>query len=174
MADNVYCVIKICAMTILEGIAEYNGKKYYFFEDISLDEYVEPDMYYCLTLLDDNVFNLSMENWEYWKMWLKRYIKPHFKINPTMELVPHPVDYAERRKTMTMEKIFSNIKIKKDLKNTFMELTEKYYQNDKKIKEYIKNHKPIYKAKGIFNSDFGSDIMGLNNTEVIWENLVKI
>jgi hypothetical protein len=48
-------------------------------------------------------------------------------------------------------------------------LTEKYYQNEIIINEYLKNGKPVYKAKGTFSGEInGMDI------KVEWENVIKI
>ena len=75
---------------------------------------------YELKLLDDNIFKLSLENWEYWKRWLKQ------------SVVPHPVCYANSREIKTIEEIFSGENIEKEL----IEQTEKYYQNETIIQDY--------------------------------------
>jgi hypothetical protein len=67
---------------------------------------------------------------------------------------------------MTVDEIYSEINVE----NILIELTEKYYQNEIIINNYLKNNKPLYKAKGIFYGD----IHGINKTEVKWENIIKI
>jgi hypothetical protein len=153
MNEKVYCVYDLWANTIIAGIAKHNNENY-FFECIFSEEDDDWSDNYYLTLLDENIFELSLKGWEYWKQWRKQ------------SIIPHPVTYAEKRKTMTMEEIFSEINVEND----FIELTEKNYQNQIKIENYLKNNKPKFKAKGIFYGD----ITGINNTEVKWENIVEI
>jgi hypothetical protein len=153
MNEKVYCVNNYWDMTIIEGIAKYNNGKYYF-ECIFSDDKDNWTDVYNLTFLNEYIFKLSIDNWEYWKLWLKQ------------SIIPHPVEYAKERKEKTVEKIFLKISVEKSL----IDLTEKYYQNEIVIKNYIKNNKPIYQAKGTFCGD----INGINNTEVKWENIIKL
>jgi hypothetical protein len=158
MIERVYCVNSYWDMTILEGIAGYNDKKYYFNCIFSKDIDDWTDIYE-LTLLDDYIFKLTLENWEYWKNWLNKFNKKlAFEI-------PHPAEYAEIREKSTVDEIFKGKNIEKDI----LELTEKYYQNEIMINEYLKNNEPIYKAKGTF---FGK-IDGMD-TKVEWEDVIKI
>jgi len=153
MTEKVYCVYDYWDMTIIEGIAEYNNGKYYFKCISSIEDgnnYGWTDMYE-LTLLDDYIFKLSLENWEYWKMWLK---------NP---VVPHPIEYAKSRKIRTLEEIFTKDNVEKEL----IEQTEKHYQNELLIEEYLKSTSPTFKAKGIFSGQ----INGMD-TNVEWDNAV--
>jgi hypothetical protein len=159
MFEKVYCVHDYWDMTIINGIADYNRKKYYFNCIFSDDEECWTDIYE-LILLDDYIFKLSLDNWDYWKKWLKGFFNNG---NYTM---PHPVEYARSRRKLAVEKIFDGKNIGKDL----IELTETYCQNGITIDEYLKNRKPIYKAKGIFSGD----IDGVNDTRVEWENIRKI
>jgi hypothetical protein len=153
MNEKVYCVNNFWDMTIIEGIALYNNKKYYF-KNIFDDESNDWTDTYNLTLLDEDIFKTAIKNWEYWKKWLRQTV------------IPHPFEYAEKRKIMTAEKIFSEI----NADNGLMELTENYYQNEIRIEHYLKNNKPIYKAKGTF---FGN-INGIGKIEVKWENVIRI
>jgi hypothetical protein len=154
MMEKVYCVNNYWDMTILEGIAECNGKKYYYnciFSD-KIDDWTD---IYELTLLDNRIFKFALENWDYWKNWLEKFYMS----------IPHPAEYAERRKLQALEEIF----IGKNIEKNAIRLTEKYYQNEIKFNEYINNHKPIYKAKGTFSGK----INGMD-TKVEWEHLIKI
>jgi hypothetical protein len=153
MIEKVYCVNNWWDNTIIDGIAKHNDENYFFNCIFSEEEDDWSDNYY-LTLLDENIFELALKNWEYWKQWLKQ------------SVIPHPVKYAEKRKIMTVDQIFSEINVEKNL----IELTEKYYQNEIVINNFLKNSEPIYKAKGIFYGD----INGINKTEVKWENILKI
>jgi hypothetical protein len=72
MIEKVYCVNNFWDMTIIEGVTEYNDKKYYFnciFSN-AVDDWTDV---YELTLLDDYIFKLTLENFEYWKNWLKKF-----------------------------------------------------------------------------------------------------
>jgi hypothetical protein len=158
MTEKVYCVDDFWDMTIIKGIAGYNDKKYYFncvFSD-DIDDWTDT---YELTLLDDCIFKLTLENREYWKNWLSGFGKPlSFEI-------PHPAEYAKIRKALTADEISNDKNIEKDT----IELTEKYYQNEIAVNKYLKNNKPIYKAKGIFSGRVdGTD------TKVEWENVINI
>jgi hypothetical protein len=158
MIAKVYAVNSYWDMTIIEGIAAYNDKKYYFNCIFSNDVDDWTDVYE-LTLLNDYIFKLALENWEYWKNWLNKFNK-----NLSCK-IPHPTEYAKNRETLTVDEIFNDKNIGKDL----IELTEKYYQNEIIINEYLKNNRPIYKIKGIFLGKIdGTD------TKVEWENAVKI
>ena len=152
MTEKVYCVYDWWDMTIISGVAEYNNKKYYFKcnFDFPADDWSD---IYELTFLDDYIFKLSMENWEYWKIWLKQ------------SIIPHPQLYAKSRETMTVKEIFSGKNIEKRL----IEQTENYYQNELIINEYIENTKPVYKAKAAFQGK----IDGMD-TRVEWKNISNI
>jgi hypothetical protein len=154
MKENVYCVYHFWDMTILEGIAQYNNESFFFESTFESEGGSWMGNTYNLTLLDENIFKLSLENWEYWKQYVEQ------------SVLPPPDEYAEKRKVMTEEEIFSET-----LKNNLSKLNEKsYQQNELIIKNYLKNTKPIYQAKG----DFYGDINGIGTTEVIWENVIKI
>lgn len=153
MEDKVYCVDNWWDGAILEGIAKYNNENYHF-ECIFSDAEDDWSNNYYLTLLNENIFKIAMENWEYWKQWLQQ------------SVIPHPVKYAKKRKTMSVSEIASEIKIA----NNLLEPTERYYQNAIIIDDYLKNNKPIYEAQGIFCGD----IRGINHTAVTWENVRKI
>jgi hypothetical protein len=177
MAEKIYCVDNFWDMTITDGVAGYNDKKYYFncvfSEDI--DDWTD---IYELTLLDDYIFRLTSENWEYWKSWLNKFSK-----NYPFE-IPHPSEYANIRAASTVDEIFNGSLLRaftrghpeceqkalfngKNIEKDIIELTEKYYQNDIIIKEYLKNNKPICKVKGTFSGD----INGMD-TKVEWENVI--
>jgi hypothetical protein len=163
MNEKVYCVNDFYDMTIIEGIAAYNGKNYFF--ECIFDDDNWSDIY-NLTLLDKNIFKISMENWKYWKHWLKDY-------RNGIRIIPHSVNYAKERQTKTMEEILFEINKVKDTntlseKNYTIKSAENYYQNKIIIKNYLENNKPIYRAKGTFYGD----INGIENTEVKWENVV--
>jgi hypothetical protein len=158
MTEKVYSVDSYWDMTILEGIAGYNDKKYYFNCIFSNDIDYWTDVYE-LTLLNDHIFKLALENWEYWKNWLKKFNK-----NLSFE-IPHPVEYAKNRETLTVDEIFNDKKSENDI----IEATEKYYQNKIIIDEYLNDNKPIYKAQGTFSGK----INGMD-TRVEWENVVKL
>ena len=167
MNEKVYCVDNYWDMTIIEGIAQYNNENY-FFECVFSDEDDDWSNMYNLTLLDKNIFKISMENWEYWKQWLKDY-------NNGIKIIPHSVEYAKKRQTMTMEEIVCEINkvnnlIKLTEENYTIKSAENYYQNKIIIKKYLENNKPMYKAR----SSFCGDLRGINKTEVKWENLIKI
>jgi hypothetical protein len=153
MNNKVYCVDDFFDNIIIEGIAKYNNEKYYFECIFSNEKDYWTNEYY-LTLLNESIFKMAMENWEYWEKWLKQ------------SIIPHPVEYAKRRRTMTANEILSGINIEDDL----LELTEKYYQNEIIIEKYLEDNKPIYKAQGTF---YGN-INGINHTEVKWENIRKM
>ena len=159
MFEKVHCIYNFWDMTILSGFADYNNRKYYFNCIFSDNEDCWTDIYE-LILLDNYVFKLSIDNWEYWKKWLKGFF------NKESFSIPHPVEYAKSRKKLTVEKIFDLKNIDKDK----IELTEKYYQNQIIIDKYIKKNKPKYRAKGIFSGD----INGINGTVVKWENVIVI
>jgi hypothetical protein len=142
-------------MTIIEGIAGHNGKGYYFKCIFSNDVDDWTDVYE-LTLLNDHIFKLTLENWEYWKNWLGKFDKR------VSSEISHPGEYAEIRKTLTVDEIFNGKNIGKDI----IESTEKYYQNEIIINEYLKNNKPIYKARGTFSGK----INGMD-TKAEWENM---
>jgi hypothetical protein len=145
-------------MTIIEGIAGYNDKKCYFNCVFSQDVDDWTDIYE-LILLNDYIFELALKNWEYWKHWLKKFDKKlSFKI-------PHPAEYAKIREKLTVDEIFNDTDTGKDI----IELTEKYYQNEIIINEYLRNSKPIYKAKGIFSGK----IDGMD-TRVEWKSVIKV
>jgi hypothetical protein len=158
MIEKVYGVNSYWDMTIIEGIAGYNNKKYYFNCIFSndVDDWTDT---YELTLLDDYIFKLTLEKWEYWKNWLNKFNK-----KLSFEIL-HPTKYVEIRKKLTVGEIFNGKNIEKDI----IELTEKYYQNEIIINEYLNNNKPIYKAQGTFSGE----INGMN-TKVEWENIIKI
>ncbi|MDR2635650.1 MAG: hypothetical protein LBC08_02340 [Campylobacteraceae bacterium] len=158
MIEKVHCVNNFWDMTIVEGIADYNDKKYYFNCIFSNDIDDWTDIYE-LTLLDDYIFELALENWEYWKNWLKKFNKKF------SSEIPHPVEYAKTRKTLTVDEIFNGKNIERDA----IELTEKYYQNEIIINKYLKDTKPIYKATGTFLGK----IDGMD-TKVEWKNVIKI
>jgi len=102
MLEKVYCVKDYWDMTILEGVAGFNNKKYYFYCIFSNENDDWTDMYE-LKLLDDYIFKLSLENWEYWKKWLEQ------------SVVPHPFCYVKSRETKTVEEIFFDKNIEKEL-----------------------------------------------------------
>ena len=188
MKENVYCVYDIMYnrlgnvrlhiysegdgviySNIFSGIAKFKGKNYYFEQSYdpicyslsSKEERIESKKYY-LTLLDKNIFKLSMENWEYVKEWFIH------------KNIPDPYEYIEKRKTMTFSQIFSDVNIEKNI----MELTEKYFQNDIIIKKYLENTKPINKADGKFYIAKGIlyDVVKMINSgiKVEWKNRQKI
>ena len=152
MLEKVYCVHNYWDMTILEGVADFKNKKYHFKCIFSEKDDDWTDVYE-LKLLDDNIFKLLLENWEYWKKWLKQ------------TFMPHPVEYAKNRKTKTVEEIFFG----KNIEKISIEETEKYYQNEIIIQEYLKSKSSILKAKCVF---FGK-INGMD-TNVEWTNVEKI
>ncbi|MDR1338783.1 MAG: hypothetical protein LBK58_01830 [Prevotellaceae bacterium] len=161
MIEKVYAVNSYWDMTIIEGIAGYNDRKYYFnciFSSDAVDNWTDADAYE-LTLLDDYIFGLTLENWEYWRNWLNKFNKK------LLFEIPHPAKYAEIRKILTVDEIFND----KDTEKDIIELTEKNYRNEIIINEYLKNSKPVYKARGTF---FGK-INGMD-TKVEWENVIKI
>ena len=155
--EKVYCINDYWDSTITQGISKYSNENY-FFECIFSKEDDNWSNNYYLTLLDENIFELSLENWEYWKNWLKQ------------SIIPHPVEYANKRKIDTMENIFLDINVDSGK----MESTEKYYQNEILIKQYLKNNKPKYIAKGSF---YGKNDMlfkmanGEDSIEVLWEDI---
>jgi hypothetical protein len=110
--------------------------------------------------LNDFILELTFENWDYWEKWLEIFL------NKEIPKIPHPVEYARSRKTLTVEEIFCD----KNIGRNIIELTEKYYQNEIVINNYLKNNKPMYKAKG----KFYGDIDGIEETKVMWENIIKI
>ena len=170
MADKekVYCVNNFWDMTILEGVAQCNSENFFFESTYDGTDGDWMGSTYNLTLLDKKIFKISLENWEYWKQYLEDYYKG-------IKIIPHSLDYAKKRETMSMEEIALEI----NKENNVMSLTEgkytiksaeKYYQNKTIIKNYLKNSKPIYRAKGTFYGDINC----IKDTKVIWENVTKI
>jgi hypothetical protein len=146
MLEKVYCVHDWWDNTIIKGVAKYQNKNYYFnciFSELN-DDWTEE---YYLTLLTEEIYNLLLWNWNYWKKWLKQ------------SIIPHPMEYEEERETKSFEEI-----IEKYGNNDLWKDTEQNYKNDIIINEYLKNKKPDYKLKGVFYGDING-----NNTEVEWK-----
>jgi hypothetical protein len=155
---------------IVSGIAKFKGKNYYFERlrrDLHAwgefaDEITRETCKYYLTLLDENVFKLSIENWEYVKKWF------------IYRDIPDPCEYMVKRETMTFSQIFSGTNIEKNI----MEKIENYYQNEIIIRKYLENTRPTIKTDGIFYSadgKFYSAVKVINSgIKVKWKNKEKI
>jgi hypothetical protein len=129
---------------ILEGVADYMGKPYYF------------DMYgtneRLLTPLNDEVFSLILESWNYWL----HYVSVH------KSTIPHPCDYAKMRETQT----FSEIEKMNAPKGEWAR-AEQNYQDDLRIKEFLSTHPPTLKAKADFQ---GRGYNGEDEASVVWHD----
>ncbi|MFV0540976.1 MAG: hypothetical protein ACK5MZ_07020 [Aestuariibaculum sp.] len=133
MKNKVYCVHNYWDNTILEGVADFNNKPYFFeciFSDLNDDWTNE----YILTLFTNDIFSLEISNWKYWLHWL------------TQKSIPHPVNYAEQRLNESFESISKNKMNYEEWENA-----EKYYQNNIIIKNYLKTEVVKIKLNGLFS-----------------------
>jgi len=67
--EKVYSVDSYWDMTILEGIAGYNGCPHYYEIDYEIGFPEKQDDWtdeYSLTPLSENIFTLGKEMWNYW------------------------------------------------------------------------------------------------------------
>lgn len=139
--EKVYCAHNQHDGTILSGTADLNYNPFYFsclFDHGPNDDWA---YIYELTPLDDRIFNLELQNWEYWLFWRDT----QFEFG-TANKIPHPVHYADIRKTKEFDaKIFPNAEI--------ADRAEKYYQNQIIIDDFLKRHEPTTYARAIFDDD---------------------
>ncbi len=143
--EKVFCIHDYWDSTLLSGIANYQGKPYYFEnvfdneEDIYSNEYI-------LTELTDDIFNLAKENWLYWLQWLKN-------------CKEHPKEYAEKRKKHNFDELQNQYDEKEII------AAEKYYQNEILIDAYLKANSNKTRLKAQFKGDLRA-----MNTYVRWHS----
>lgn len=152
MTEKVYCAHDQHDGIILSGVADFNGQHYYFsriFDSGLTDNWTD---IYQLTILDSTIFNLEIKNWKYWLYWLNS------------QNDPHPVEYADIRKTETID----SVKKKKIFESAeTLRKAETYYQNQLIINTFFKSHNPTVFAK----ADFIGDCDGID-TQVIWTIII--
>lgn len=147
MKEKVYSVLNYWDMTIIEGIADYNGQPFYYTNVFSekQDDWTDE---YLLAPLSEDVFTLGKEIWNYWLHWLATY-------NETK--IPHPVNYAEQRKMKHFEAF-----VTVDTEYEEWKRAEQNYQNELAFDNYQKINMPTIKAKGLFSGK-------INGTETFVE-----
>jgi hypothetical protein len=146
--EKVYCIHDSHDGIILSGITEFKGQCFYFskiFNPGHPDDWTDV---YKLTILNQTIFNLEMENWNYWLFWLKN------------QKDPHPIEYATLRKKISID----SIKSKGMFKNKeSLNKAEIYYQNQLTIDSYLNSNKPSLFAK----ADFIRELNGID-MQVVW------
>ncbi|WP_454045629.1 hypothetical protein [Chryseobacterium sp. Marseille-Q8038] len=154
MKEKVYSVDNYWDMTVIEGIADFKGKPYYY-SNIFSDSEDDWTNEYLLTTLPENIFRLGLELRNYWLYWLE---------TSSQTKIPHPVEYAKHRENQSFEFL-----TKSDINTEEWLKTEQNYQNQLTFTHYLKTNSPVVKAKGAF----GGKIDG-TDTFVEWaenENL---
>lgn len=136
MKEKVYSVDHYWDMTILEGIADFNGRPHYYANIFSEKEDDWTDEY-LLTPLSEAIFKLGKEIWNYWLYWLET-------SNETK--IPHAVEYAKERRI----KSFESLNIKNGSSEEWAK-AEKNYQNQLVFDDYLKFNTPGIKVKGTFS-----------------------
>ncbi|WP_426478710.1 hypothetical protein ACP3T3_04405 [Chryseobacterium sp. CBSDS_008] len=136
MKEKVYSIDNYWDMTVIEGIADYNGKPYYYTNIFSESE-DEWTNEYLLTPLPEDIFTLGLKIWNYWLYWLKTY--NHTK-------VPHQGEYAKQRENHSPDFL-----MKVDIETDEWLKAEQNYQNQFVFDHYLKANQPTAKAKGVFN-----------------------
>ena len=148
MTEKVHCIYSTHDGDILNGIAEYNGEKYAFERHFSDEKQKWSDWFY-LTPLNDHIFNLVMENWEYWLKCLDYW---------QSQGTPPPFNYD----------LFSP---KKDVDGGLTKKAkqaEKFEQNQFAIYEFFEIAAAKYMAKGKFSGDLLA-----RNTTVEWSEVAE-
>lgn len=135
MKEKVYSVNNYWDMTIIEGIADYNGRAFYY-TNIFSEEQDDWTDEFLLTPLFDDIFTLGKINWDYWLHWLK---------TCTITKIPHPVNYAQERNTKSFEELATT-----DTDIEEWKKAEQNYQNQLIFDNYLQSQIPIIKAKGLF------------------------
>ena len=134
----VFWIDNECAISIIEGVSEYNNDIYYF-ECIYSDIESTYTKNYELTLLDKSIFDLKLWNINYLTEWHKN-----------SQNVPFWKDYEEDREEYSFEELETEEWYGK---SEMLKKAEIYYQNDKKINNYIKISEPKYIIEGTFYID---------------------
>ena len=141
--EKVYSVDNYWDMTILEGIADYNGCPHYY-ECVFSEKQDDWTNDYLLMPLSENIFTLGKEKWSYWLHWLAT--------NKETK-IPHPVDYAKQRKVESFEELATT-----DIDFEEWRKTEQNYQNNLIFDSYLKANVPKIKVKGLFSGQInGTD-----------------
>ncbi|MCT2564059.1 hypothetical protein [Chryseobacterium herbae] len=135
MKEKVYSIDNYWDMTVIEGMADFNGKPCYFVNIFSEDQNDWTDEY-LLTLLPENILLLGQEIWMYWLYWLA---------TAKETKITHPSEYADQRKNKSFENLSSI-----DLNSEECTKAEQNYQNQLVFNDYLSANSPTMKAKGSF------------------------
>jgi len=136
MREKVYSVLNYWDMTVIEGIADYNGQPFYYANTFSEEQDDWTDEF-LLRPLSDDVFTLGKEIWNYWLHWLATY-------NETK--ISHPHEYSKQRKKKNFEEL-----VTVDAEFEEWKKAEQNYQNGLVFDNYLKVNVPTIKVKGLFS-----------------------
>jgi len=133
LLKKVYWVEDECLANILEGVAEY---KYgiYFFNNILFEVNNSWTNEYNLILLNKEIFDLKLWNFNYLNQWHSQSSNIHYWEDYELERDETSFKEMERRYG----------------KSEFLVKAEKYYLNDKIIKTYLHNNDRNFILKGKF------------------------
>ena len=136
MKEKVYSVDNYWDMTILAGMADYNGQPFYYTNVFSKEQNEWTDEY-LLTSLSEDVFALGKEMWNYWLHWLATSNKTK---------IPHQYNYAKEREIKHFKEL-----VTVDSEFEEWKKVEQNYQNGLVFDSYLKENLPTINAKGLFS-----------------------
>ena len=139
-----------CLIRILQGVAEYQKKIYYFDCIYSELENTWSNEYF-LTLLNKEIFELKLWNFEYLCEWHKQSSE-----------APHWEDYKIEREENTFEEIKNRYRVTGLLKKA-----EQNYLNQKIIDKYLFANKPKFR----FNGTFYVNDIEYNINEILYKEI---